>query len=100
VTDDRTSNMTTDTTDPQPDDRRTTLLDAVIASIVAVAPEADPDTIPEHASLRDELDLDSMDFLNVVQGIHDRTGIDVPERDYPQLATLATAVDYLLARSG
>jgi acyl carrier protein len=92
--------MTSDTNSQTPGDLRTTLLDAVIASIVAVAPEVEPDTIPEDASLRDELDLDSMDFLNVVQGIHDRTGIDVPERDYPHLATLATAVDYLLARSG
>lgn len=73
---------------------------AVLASIVAVAPEADGASIPDDASLRDELDLDSMDFLNVVQGIHDRTGIDVPERDYPQLATLASAVDYLAGRAG
>ncbi len=82
------------------DDPRTTVRDAVLASIVAVAPEADPATIPDDASLRDELDLDSMDFLNVVQGIHDRTGVDVPERDYPQLATLGSAVDYVLSRSG
>lgn len=87
-------------TDAPLDDRRSTLLAAVVASIVAVAPEVDPDTISERSSLRDELDLDSMDFLNVVQGIHDRTGIDVPERDYPRLASLASAVDYLLARSG
>lgn len=81
------------------DDPRSTVRDAVIASIVAVAPEADPATIADDVSLRDELDLDSMDFLNVVQGIHDRTGIDVPERDYPRLATLGSAVDYLLGRS-
>jgi acyl carrier protein len=77
---------------------RAQLRDAVVSSIVAVAPEADPHAIPDDASLRDELDLDSMDFLNVVQGIHDRTGIDVPERDYPHLATLRTAIDYLVAR--
>lgn len=87
------------TTRSEPELRRA-LRDAVVASIVAVAPEAEPATIPEDASLRDELDLDSMDFLNVVQGIHDRTGIDVPERDYPRLATLGSAVDYLLGRSG
>lgn len=81
------------------DDQATTIRDAVIASIVAVAPEADPATIPDDESLRDELDLDSMDFLNVVQGIHDRTGIDVPERDYPQLATLGGAIDYLIERA-
>lgn len=79
-------------------DRRAILRDAIVASIVSVAPEVDADTIGDHESLRDELDLDSMDFLNVVQGIHDRTGIDVPERDYPQLATLASALEYLLSR--
>jgi acyl carrier protein len=76
------------------------LRSAVLASIVTVAPEVDAATISDDESLRDELDLDSMDFLNVVQGIHDRTGIDVPERDYPQLATLGSAVDYLAGRAG
>lgn len=75
------------------------LREAVVASIVNVAPEADPTTLADDAPLRDELDLDSMDFLTVVQGIHDRTGIDVPERDYPRLATLGAAVDYLVARA-
>lgn len=77
---------------------RSQLRDAVVSSIVAIAPGTDPHAIPDDASLRDELDLDSTDFLDVVQGIHDRTGIDVPERDHPHLATLRTAVDYLVAR--
>jgi acyl carrier protein len=68
---------------------------AVIASLAVIAPEADFDHLPPDADLRDELDLDSMDFLNFVIGLHDRTGVDVPERDYPQLLTLEACVRYL-----
>ncbi len=68
---------------------------AVIASLAVIAPEADFDSLPPDADLRDELDLDSMDFLNFVIGIHDRTGVEVPERDYPKLLTLDACVHYL-----
>jgi acyl carrier protein len=65
-------------------------------AIASVAPEADLAAVADDASLRDELDLDSMDFLNVVIDIHRRTGFEVPERDYPLLATLGGFVDYLV----
>ncbi len=68
---------------------------AVIASLAVIAPEADFENLPPDADLRDELDLDSMDFLNFVIGIHDRTGVEVPERDYPKLLTLDACVRYL-----
>ena len=48
--------------------------------------------------LREALDLDSMDFLNVLIGVHERTGIDIPEADYPQLFTLETMTRYLATR--
>jgi acyl carrier protein len=70
----------------------------VVASLAAIAPEADYEALDDGASLRDELDLDSMDFLNFVQGLHDRLGVDVPERDYPRLVTLGSTVDYLTSR--
>jgi acyl carrier protein len=47
------------------------------------------------ALLQDEFDLDSMDFLNLVTTLHDETGIDVPERDYPQLATVGGFAAYV-----
>ncbi len=47
---------------------------AVIASLAVIAPEADFESLAPDADLRDELDLDSMDFLNFVIGVHDRTG--------------------------
>ena len=68
---------------------------AVIASLALIAPEADFDHLPPDADLRDELDLDSMDFLNFVIALHERTGIEVPERDYPQMLTLDACVGYL-----
>jgi len=68
---------------------------AVLASLAEIAPEADLDGLDETADLREQLDIDSFDFLNVVIGVHERTGIDVPERDYPKLTTLAGCIDYL-----
>jgi acyl carrier protein len=71
----------------------------VCESLRVIAPEADLTTLDDRAALRDELDLDSMDFLNFVVGIHDRTGVEVPERDYPHLATLAGCIDYVASSS-
>jgi acyl carrier protein len=52
---------------------------------------------PRPVDLRDQLDIDSMDFLNFVIALHERLGVDVPERDYPQLATFDGCVEYLAA---
>ena len=65
-----------------------------------IAPEADLDHVPPQASLRRELDLDSMDFLNFVIGLHAELGIDIPEADYGKLATLEGGVEYLAKRMG
>jgi acyl carrier protein len=45
--------------------------------------------------LQEELDIDSMDFLNLMTALYEEAGIDVPEHDYPQLATLNGCVSYL-----
>ena len=45
--------------------------------------------------MREQLDIDSFDFLNVVIGLHEALGVDIPEADYPKLATLDGAIDYL-----
>jgi acyl carrier protein len=71
------------------------LRSAVLAALQEIAPEADLTRLADDADIRDELDLDSMDFLNFAIGIHERTGFDVPERDYPRLATLSRALTYL-----
>lgn len=69
---------------------------ALIAEILSgIAPEADLSAIGADEDMRLALDLDSMDFLNLIVGLHERTGIDIPEADYPRLFTLAGAMRYL-----
>ncbi len=74
------------------------LRDIVIRALTDVAPDVDVDSIDPGEDLADQLDIDSMDFLNVIVAILEQTGIDIPERDYPKLATLDNAVAYLAAR--
>ena len=72
--------------------------DVVVSALRRIAPEADPATLRQDVSLREELDLDSMDFLNFVLAVHERLGLEIPEADYAKLYTLDGAVGYLSAR--
>jgi acyl carrier protein len=68
----------------------------IITSIIgAVAPEADLAHTDGKADLRDALDIDSMDFLNVLVGIEETLGVTVPEGDYDEVRTLDALVDYV-----
>ena len=71
---------------------------AVLRVLGEIAPEADPTRIDPEASLRDQLDLDSMDVLNIMIALHEALHVDIPETDYPKLATLNGAVAYLAQR--
>ena len=71
------------------------LRQSVLDALGEIAPEADAATIEGAVPLRDQLDIDSMDFLNFVIAVNERTGIEVPERDYRELATLDGCVEYL-----
>lgn len=71
----------------------------VVDVLTRIAPEIDPASIQSGVSFRDQLDLDSMDFLNFVLALHDRLHVDIPEVDYPHLRTLDSAVAYLAAKS-
>jgi acyl carrier protein len=73
---------------------------AIVRSLTNVAPEIDPSTLAPDAAFRQEFDLDSMDFLNFVIGLHTSLGVDVPEADYGRLATLNDTVEYLSAKLG
>jgi acyl carrier protein len=73
----------------------TDLRAAVAAAIHRVAPEAEFDDLDPQADLREELDIDSMDFLIMLEELHARTGVDIPERDYPALASLDGCLAYL-----
>lgn len=73
--------------------------ETVLRVLHQVAPEADLDTVTSGETLQEALDLDSLDFLNFVVGLHHATGLEIPERDYPQLSTLEGCVGYV-ARGG
>jgi acyl carrier protein len=70
----------------------------VIEVLTGIAPESDPAGVDPATDLRDELDLDSMDELNLITRVGERLAIDIPERDYDSMRTLDGAVDYLAAR--
>ncbi|HSN81425.1 MAG TPA: phosphopantetheine-binding protein [Polyangiales bacterium] len=76
------------------EDIRSTLL----TCLSDVAPEVDTEALEDDMDLRDELDLDSMDILRWVQGIHKALGVEIPEEDYGKIATIGEAVDYVSAR--
>ena len=67
----------------------------VIDIISDIAPDEDLSNLKPDVRLRDQLQLDSMDFLNLVTALHVRLGIPIPEVDYPSLAKFGGAVDYL-----
>ncbi|MBI2999187.1 MAG: acyl carrier protein [Deltaproteobacteria bacterium] len=73
--------------------------ETVLRVLGSVAPEAELQSIDPRLSLRDQLDIDSVDFLNFVIGIHAELGMDIPEVDLPKLATLESCVSYLLSKS-
>ena len=69
----------------------------LIADVLAgIAPEIDLSTVDPSADLLHDLDLDSIDFLNLVTGVAERTGRDIPERDYSRIATLDAFTTYLV----
>ena len=70
----------------------------VLAAVAKIAPEADLDSLPDDVDIRDELDIDSIDFLNFMVALYDSVGVDVPEADYAQCTTLGGCVAYLAAR--
>ena len=67
----------------------------VLRVLGEIAPEADPAQIKPDVSFRSQLDLDSMDVLNFVIALHETLGVEIPESDYPKLATLDGCVAYL-----
>jgi len=71
---------------------------AIFDVLGAIAPEADPATIAPDRPLREQIDIDSFDFLNVIIRLHESLGVDIPEADYGELATLDGAVSYLVRR--
>ena len=69
--------------------------DLILEIIEDIDDEADFDSLNADEPLRDQLDLDSMDFLDIVMELRKRYQLQIPEEDYPQLATLNSCVNYL-----
>ena len=70
----------------------------VLRELGNIAPEVDTEQIDPAIDLREQLDLDSMDILNWMVAIHEATGVDIPEADYPQMVNLDGCVAYLRER--
>lgn len=77
-----------------------TIRATLFAALRGIAPEVTPGEIAPDQPLRDQVDLDSMDFLNFLVRVHEKLGVDVPEADYAKLVTLDDFVAYLQARLG
>jgi acyl carrier protein len=73
---------------------------AVLTTIKGIAPEIDENDLKRDQPLRDQVDLDSMDWLNVIIGLHGRLQVEIPESDYAKLTTLDAIVEYLAAKLG
>jgi len=76
----------------------TALRQAVFATLRRIAPEVVPGELAPDRPLRDQVDLDSIDWLNFLLGLHDALGVEIPETDYAALVTLDDLVAYLRAR--
>lgn len=77
---------------------RQTLVETVVTLLRLIAPELEPDALAPERPLRQQVDLDSMDWLNFLVSLHERLGVNIPESDYAGLVSLNDVVDYLQAR--
>ena len=71
----------------------------VLAVLATVAPELDAAALDPAVNFRDQMDFDSMDFLNFAIGLHKAFGVDIPETDYPKLFSLAGCLAYFGERN-
>ncbi|HXJ16349.1 MAG TPA: phosphopantetheine-binding protein [Candidatus Polarisedimenticolia bacterium] len=71
--------------------------EVILRVLGQIAPEADLSQVKPDRRIRDQLDIDSMDMLNFVIGIHKELHVDIPEADYPKLATVDGCINYLAA---
>ncbi|BBZ62252.1 acyl carrier protein [Mycolicibacterium monacense] len=72
--------------------------DDVVAVLTRIAPEVEADQLEENEPLREQVDLDSMDWLNFLVGVHKQFDVEIPESDYAKLRTVASIVRYIEER--
>lgn len=70
----------------------------VLEVIDAIAPGSRPDEFDADADMREEMDLDSMDILNLIAALDDRIGVVIPESDLNQITTLNATIEYIEQR--
>ena len=75
----------------------TTLADEVLATLCKIAPDVDPRTVDRAKPLPDQLDLDSMDYQNLLAALSTRYAIDINETDVPKLRSIDDLVTYIAA---
>jgi len=66
-----------------------------LATLLSIAPEVEADALRGDRPLRSQVDLDSMDWLNFLLGLHEKLQVEIPEADYARLVTLDDVVAYL-----
>lgn len=71
---------------------------AVLEILSDIAPDEDLSAIKPDVSFRDQLEMDSMDFLDIVMELRKRYRVQIPEEDYPALASMKSTVEYLEPR--
>jgi acyl carrier protein len=74
--------------------------ETVVRLLAEIAPEIDPASVKHDVELRDQFDLDSMDWLNFIIAIDERFQVGIPEADYQQLVSIDAFVEYLGSRLG
>lgn len=78
----------------------TDLADRVLATLHRIAPDVEPDTVDRHRPLVDQLDLDSMDYQNLLAALATEHAMDIPEVDAMRLRTIDDLVAYIVAHAG
>ncbi|MEZ6017267.1 MAG: phosphopantetheine-binding protein [Planctomycetota bacterium] len=69
--------------------------EAVKDIIATIAPDEDLAALDHEQLLRDQIELDSMDFLDIVMELRKRYGVQVPEEAYKELGSLHSCAEYL-----
>ena len=82
-----------------PKPTRDEITTTVLRALGEIAPEADLTGLRPEVGFREQLDLDSMDFLNFVIAVHEALHVEIPEADYPRMSSLSGCVEYLSALS-
>ncbi len=76
----------------------TEIRETIIAGLSQIAPEADFEELSPTENIREELDIDSFDFLNFLIGLDDKLGVEIPESDYEKLISMNDLIGYLQER--